>query len=563
MGLDAASVMEGAGDQDGLNEGELGSNARQAEAIPLSVVEPHSSSSQELDASEMKDVHLGIFRTTVETSWRSDLREAMWKNSTLSNKKRQEYFSWADEMLKVGRIEPTSPDKTVQFNPVQVVVKESKKLRITHDFREINKHSSKFSYQQEHIDDLHAWLSEQPYFVQFDGKKAFHSITVDPEQRKFLGFVLPDGRKYRFTAMPMGITNGPCLFSEWMYLQLRQMQPHLRKLVRFYQDDVLVAGSDEAEVIRASLEARTILEERGFVVNQDKSSWEPTTPKVVLGAVWSPSRLEPNEELWVKIQYAWRRWKTCRGLQNFKKVEGLVVAGLAFGGTFAELHYLLKRGRERIIDWKLKRSYAEVVALRGSDVYIYTDACETGFGWVCRDPEGRTVRIGHKENRLHLPIVELEAKAIYVALVELKDLVRKRHCRKIVVRTDSSNCVAVFASKNSSNPTVLHYLTRASEVAQGLEAEFSVEFVPGPQNPADDPSRLHEGKSADPWIVRQEQQYRFWTQENHRRRTLRLHPLTLEEAEKSVPAFSHEDPRAFSDSKPISSRCTRSQVHSA
>ena len=125
----------------------------------------------------------------------------------------------------------------------------------------------------------------------FDLKSGYHHVDIAQEHQTFLGFSwrVPDSIKeifYVFTVLPFGLSSAPWVFTK----VLKPLEKYWRVqglCIAIFLDDGWAIVQDR-EVCRIKARAvRADLCNAGFVVNEDKSVWEPTQVLDWLGITWN------------------------------------------------------------------------------------------------------------------------------------------------------------------------------------------------------------------------------------------------------------------------------------
>jgi hypothetical protein len=93
------------------------------------------------------------------------------------------------------------------------------------------------------IDEILDELSGAKFFTKLDMKVGYHQVRVLPEDEFKTTFKTHHGY-YQFKVMPFGLMNGPATFQ---CIINHILQPHLRKFVLVFLDDILVYNNSLEE----------------------------------------------------------------------------------------------------------------------------------------------------------------------------------------------------------------------------------------------------------------------------------------------------------------------------
>ena len=137
-------------------------------------------------------------------------------------------------------------DSDWNFNLVIVQKRETGKIRVTTDFRNLNKVCRKQIYPLPRVDDCLDALAGKVWFSTMDVSQSFHQIPLAKESRKYCAFSTRRGA-YQYKRMPMGWVNSSAVFSRLMNLIFRDM---CYTRVLCYLDDVIVFGNTFDEHLR-------------------------------------------------------------------------------------------------------------------------------------------------------------------------------------------------------------------------------------------------------------------------------------------------------------------------
>ena len=165
-----------------------------------------------------------------------------------------------EELLNAGRIkEVKNPPYLV--NPLSVSENGSHKLRLILDLRYVNKH-------------------------------AFTYINIAEQHQKYLGFswkIKGQTRYFVFTVLPFGLTSAPFLFTKLMRCLVTFWRAQGIKISVFIDDGLRSADQMQSNI--HSLVVKKSLTEACFVINIQKSIWEPHRELTCLGVNINPDKL--------------------------------------------------------------------------------------------------------------------------------------------------------------------------------------------------------------------------------------------------------------------------------
>ena len=132
---------------------------------------------------------------------------------------------------------------TSQYSSLIVLVrKKNGQIRMTVDYRELNKITLEDHFPIPRIEDQIDCLRGKKYFTQLDLKNTFHHIKLEESSIQYTSFVTFMGQ-YEFTHMPFGLSNGPSFFMRYIYAVFRPLIEKGEVLI--YLDDILIATIDE------------------------------------------------------------------------------------------------------------------------------------------------------------------------------------------------------------------------------------------------------------------------------------------------------------------------------
>eukprot|EP00917_Polyrhabdina_sp_WS-2016_P014596 GHVP01031884.1.p1 GENE.GHVP01031884.1~~GHVP01031884.1.p1 ORF type:complete len:145 (+),score=12.63 GHVP01031884.1:211-645(+) len=116
-------------------------------------------------------------------------------------------------------------------------------VRVTHDYSGLKRFTSSHQFEQVKIEDV--WTCESKTFSEkLDFIKAFHAVEIAKEDRKFYGFLGPEGEPYYYKVLPMSTRNSPAHFNEILQRSLKELSTKYRQNIRTYQINTAI-GPEE------------------------------------------------------------------------------------------------------------------------------------------------------------------------------------------------------------------------------------------------------------------------------------------------------------------------------
>ena len=169
-------------------------------------------------------------------------------------------------------------------NPLTVSTNGTK-LRLILDLRYVNDYIPKEYIKFDDWDVFQHFISEGCWMYKFDLSSGYHHIDIHPSSQGFLGFSWAGecGPEYFvFTVLPFGLSPAPRIFTR----TLRPLSVFWHDLgikIAVYIDDGGGAEDDLPTAVRSSGVVRDTLCRAGFLVNTEKSVWDPCQIMTWLG----------------------------------------------------------------------------------------------------------------------------------------------------------------------------------------------------------------------------------------------------------------------------------------
>ena len=177
-------------------------------------------------------------------------------------------------------------------NPLSVSVQSSGKKRLILDLRYVSLHVFKRKFRCEDISAALQIFSKGFYLFKFDFKSGYH-VEIFPDHRKYLAFswVFGDGavKYFQFAVLPFGLSSAPYLFTKLLRPILTSWRSNGIPMAIFL-DDGLGGGFNAIKAKINSLAVRADLTRYSFLINEEKSLWEPVQVITWLGTVFDTNQ---------------------------------------------------------------------------------------------------------------------------------------------------------------------------------------------------------------------------------------------------------------------------------
>ena len=224
--------------------------------------------------------NLRASRLTAERNNTSALKESRFVSEAIS------------DLLKNNCIEMLDHQPDI-VNPLSISVQSLGKKRLIPDLRHINLHVFKLKFRCEDISVALQIFSKGFYLFKFDLKSGYHHVEIFPDHRKYLAFswVFGDGavKYFQFAVLPFGLSSAPYLFTKLLKPILTSWRSNGIPMAIFL-DDGLGGGFNAIKAKINSLTVRADLTRYGFLINEEKSLWEPDQVITWLGTVFDTNQ---------------------------------------------------------------------------------------------------------------------------------------------------------------------------------------------------------------------------------------------------------------------------------
>eukprot|EP01071_Lankesteria_metandrocarpae_P011825 Lankesteria_metandrocarpae@DN5472_c2_g1_i1.p2 len=327
---------------------------------------------------------------------------------------RATYASWIKDKVEKGILIRVDR-KDVKFNAPYHCAGDDRQ-RVVGDFRDLNRLTVPLSDATTHIDCIRAWATKQRYITKFDLSAGFYNVKVSTETVQLLGLQDADGTQYAYTRLPMGVTNGPATFAQWLRHRLIGVIPAAN--LKIYQDDIFIGGNSEPERDMYAKQILAALSKHRLQLNPKKTQYSETGINI-LGIELRDGRFRLSSTALTKTiatieDILSRRTTTKRelykilGKVNFYRslaagVQQLLTPIYQFCKTLPswndkqqqppEVREVLRDIATRLPLWQTESS--------STDAYhLYTDASNTGNGVAIYDGNGKVLRHWSGKSRI-------------------------------------------------------------------------------------------------------------------------------------------------------------------
>lgn len=297
---------------------------------------------------------------------------------------------------------------------------------------------------------------------------AYYTVPVAESSRMYLRFLF-QGRLLQFTCLPMGMSVSPYVFHKLMRPILECLRSQGVRCVN-YLDDYGILGSSRDRCRANVLKLVSLLEYLGFIINQGKSSIEPSQTFIFLGFLFDSENMTialPSGKS-ERIKQMLQRFAdlTECSIRHLAEVIGTLVAAcpatpygrlytmhlesfkvraLADSNQDFDARFIVPEELRPDIQWWLDNISTISNRLHNDDfsVTITTDASLSGWGASCEEHRisGWWAR---DETCWHINALEL--RAIELALLHFGDRIRDS---RILIRSDNVTAISCVNRQGS------------------------------------------------------------------------------------------------------------------
>ena len=163
-------------------------------------------------------------------------------------------------------------------SPLSVVCNSAGKLRLVLNLRYLNQYLHVLTFKYEDLRVAALLFDANEYLFKFDLKLGYHHVDIHPDFHTYLGFQWETkgvACYFVFTVLPFGLATACYLFTKVMRPLIRYCRGRGLKAI-VYLDDGIVAVRGKEKALVESARVKQDIENAGFVIHVEKSTWEPS-----------------------------------------------------------------------------------------------------------------------------------------------------------------------------------------------------------------------------------------------------------------------------------------------
>lgn len=368
-----------------------------------------------------------------------------------------------DKLVRKGVIVSSKEERGQYVNTIFTRPKKDGTHRMILNLKQFNQFVEYRKFKMDTLKTVLALMHKNCFMASVDIKDAYYTVGVAQEHQKYLKFRW-QGELFQYTAMPMGYAAAPRVFTKLLkpvFAQLRRQG----FTVLGYIDDIFIQGDSLLECEQAVHATVQQLEKCGFIINKEKSVFQPSKELQFLGFILKSvdmtvtltrdraqkyvaacSMLCAQDQVTIRnlAQVVGQLVSTFAGVKwgplHYRKLEMAKITALKFaGGDFDDVVRISPEMKTELGWWIAHLPSASREIYFGEiDVEMETDATLLAWGARCgTERAGGSFASAEREWAKH-NINALEMLAIKLAL---KAFEGKLCNKKVLIRSD--NVVAV------------------------------------------------------------------------------------------------------------------------
>ena len=173
--------------------------------------------------------------------------------------------------------------------PIVPVVKKNGSIRITVDYKQLNKSVKRQQYMLPNLEDIAPKLAGAKVFSSLDAASGYYQIPLDEASARLTTFISPFGR-YCFQRVPMGISAAPEIFQKKM-AELLEGKENCEVIM----DDILIHGKTMEEHDRCLNAVLETITASGLKLSKEKCQLRKEK-LLYFGHIVGPEGIQANPE---------------------------------------------------------------------------------------------------------------------------------------------------------------------------------------------------------------------------------------------------------------------------
>ncbi|KAI3669849.1 hypothetical protein L6452_41291 [Arctium lappa] len=308
----------------------------------------------------------------------------------------QEMMTQLQELLEKGFIRPSSSS---WGTPVLFVKNKDESMRMSIDYRELNKVTVKNKYPLPRIDDLFDQLQGAGCFSKIDLRSGYHQVRVKESDIPKTAFRTRYGH-YKFLVMPFGLTNAPAVF---MDLMNRRSTETLARGLR---------SPSKGKVVRKVFEVRILVTRSPVLGTCGVKGWVKVDPAKIESMMnWEPPTSPSEIRSFLGLAGYYRRF-----IQDFSKIASPLMSLTRKNVKF--LWTETQEGAFRTLQRKLCEAPILSLPEGSEDFVLFSEASKLGLGCVLMQ-RGKVIAYASRQLKDHeknYPTHDLELATVVFAL---------------------------------------------------------------------------------------------------------------------------------------------------
>ena len=395
-----------------------------------------------------------------------------------------------DELETLGIIEPVK-GPTPWVSPLVAVPKPNGDIRVCIDMRQANSAIVRERHPIPTIEETLQELQGATIFSKLDLRSGYHQIELHPTSRPITTFATQKGL-YQYTRLMFGVSSAPEIYQH-IIQQILQGCPGVRNI----SDDIIVFGKTKHEHDQNLDEVLRRLQDAGLTLNQDKCIFG-VSDLTFFGHEVSASGISPHTK---KVE-AIREAPVPTNAAEVRSFLGLATYCSRFIPNFATVTEPLRLLTRKGTPWRwnsihqkafdtLKNLLTDTQVMAHYDpsapTHLRVDASPVGLGAVLtQTQDGVTRPIAYASRTLsnverRYSQTEKEALAVVWGCEKFHIYL---YGTEFTIYTDHKPLEIIYNPKRKPPARIERWALRLQPY------RFKIQYIPGPENPADVLSRL-------------------------------------------------------------------------